>query len=753
MNPIYVSLKFSLSIVFLIIPGGLQFLNAQCNPPMAETCQEAQVICSLDELNGYSCSNPSSIPSQCVPLCSHGGAGNNTGWWAFVSQGGTVSLTLTVGSCSKSTGIQYGIYGNCDCGQEVLCRSIPCIPPNSMTTSTISLLPCKTYYLWVDGCSGDICNFTVNVNTGGNTPSLSPLGFINNIQNKIIESVCTGACDAKFFINPQPGGCSPTYVWTLDGDEVGSSTEEILLDFPNEGDFLLCVTAYNGNPRNGSICSMEGPQCATVRVRTIADKIGTPRVICWEQANPGGYKWFQQRITTTGLYKQQFTDSNCCKFDSVIEFIVLDPPGKDNVFYVTCDSTPFVDPLGNSWYGCRDSFFIRLPRIAQGAQCDSAIYLSSAFLSVKPYWEILCQRGIQQLVMKPDLGKLCSLVDSLQIAYSWYRMDDPDREVLSQSDTLDIINGNSYCVELDLLVSSKSLKPSNCKTTFCYHAKSDSILTGINPTGPLTLCSNDIGTFRFDSSLSPGTHYQWSSDQNAVFHSSRNTQAKVSWSEPGIKTICVTAFDILNSSCLYCHQLEIIKAAQTGRDFKVLGLQTRMKAKKTEFGIWKQISGPVNAIFENVRDPNSRVKVFKSGRYIFEWGALYKNCVDKDSVAIDFFTKPIDPTHLIFFTDDDETNYQDIEERNQSKTLLALYTPSLITSQGISYIKTQENLVFEKAEYSWKNSSGQHIFSGRIENNQCLPVCNFKSPTFPGLYFLLFEIEGHQLVKKVIVMN
>ncbi len=190
---------------FFILAFLHQDLNSQCTPPMAELCEVANVLCSLDELNGYACQNNSTIPSPCLPLCSQGGVGHNTGWWAFVSQGGTVTITLTIGSCVILQGLEFGLWGDCNCSEEVACRSIPCIPPGSVEVISAHLKACKTYYLWVDGCSGDICDFTLNT-SGGAPPSLIPLSFINNDSSQIIEPVCVGRCNYRFFVNPQPGG-------------------------------------------------------------------------------------------------------------------------------------------------------------------------------------------------------------------------------------------------------------------------------------------------------------------------------------------------------------------------------------------------------------------------------------------------------------------------------------------------------------------------------------------------------------------
>ncbi len=730
-------------------------LLAQCSPPMAESCEEAQIICSIDELNGYTCNNPSTIPSPCSPLCSQGGVGHNTSWLAFVSDGGTRDFTITIGGCSSNQGVQFGIWGDCNCGEEVICRSIPCIPPNSVINFAVSLQACKVYYLFMDGCSGDICDFTINT-SGGGRPELNDILPINDDPDGIIDSICEGACNVRFFVRPQGNACSPSYFWTLDGNELAHTKSEIDLDFPNSGDFKLCVTAVIGNPGIQSPCSQSNQQCAILKVRPAENRYGQQQIICWEDANPGGKKWHSQRITTSGHYRQQFTDNTCCKYDSIVEFIVLDPPKAAEVLHVSCNNTPYIDALGRSTFGCKDRYEISLPKFTQNLHCDSTILLTSAFFSIKPNFDVKCQAGDYRIKIHPDFGTLCSFLDSVDVTFRWYLKDDPDKNLLSDADTVKAFVSSDYCVDFDFRLISNNRFDTNCLATFCYEIKTDSLFVSNPAFGPLSLCSNDIGVFKFDSSLISGSRYQWTADGDAVIHSidtGSKPSIRVSWFGAGIKNLCISTIDPLNSNCLYCQQVEIVKAARSGRDSKVLGLHTRMKAEKADFGVWSQISGPGKASFENVRDPNTRVKVTKSGRYVFEWAALQKNCVDKDSVEIDFFTKPLEPMHLIFFINDEENESQELEERDQNISIFRFYTPSLIPSYGTSYIKTSENLVFENAEYSWKNASGQNIITGRIDNYHCNPSCAIKAPSIPGLYFLLLTIEGKQLLKKVIVIN
>ncbi|MFZ1422196.1 MAG: hypothetical protein WAS55_00110 [Saprospiraceae bacterium] len=499
-----ITLFVTLILIFVL----LEFkAHGQCTPPMSETCQGASVLCSLTELNGYTCNNSSTIASPCNPLCSQGGISSNTSWWALVSEGGNVTISLTIGSCQVFQGLQFGIWGDCQCGEEIICKSIPCAPPNSVQTINASLTPCKTYYFWIDGCSADLCDFTINT-IGGDPPILPPLSNINNVPSRIIQPVCEGACSVLFFVNPLPGGCNPYFVWTLDGDEVPDNSNKVFLDFPDQGDFVLCVTAYIGNPISGSICSQEGPQCATVKVRPIADKAGVQRSLCWSEVNPGGYKWHSQRIFREGFYREQFTDLNCCKFDSIVEF-------------------------------------------------------------------------------------------------------------------------------------------------------------------------------------------------------------------------------------------KIYKAANAGRDFKVLGLKTKMNADIAQSGIWTKISGPGNVNFSNPSDPKSRITVTKYGNYTLEWFASSKECTDSDLVSIEFFKIPIKQIDPLQSKTEISNSFSNIQNNllNNKSTEILISNP--ISPEGKTNIRIQNIYNSNYANYSWFDISGNKIIEHKIAVEIWNEIYEIKSPTVPGIYFLMVQVEEY----------
>ncbi|HRG33779.1 MAG TPA: hypothetical protein PLN76_10925 [Saprospiraceae bacterium] len=309
MNLKFITLSYLLFLLFTPVKN-----TGQCTPPSADVCEKAIAFCSLDELNGYSCQNTNySNPTGCTPLCPSGGGAHNTGWWAFICDGGPVSITMTFSNCSvNGTGVQMGIWGDCNCSESIDC-SFNCVGAGSFTLSG-NLIACKTYYLFVDGCSGDVCDFKIST-SGGAVPEFPSFSDVLGVSD-----LCEGACDVKYVVLPL-GNCEPNYIWTLNGRKVGNSLGNVNLDFPVEGDFQLCVTPFVGNSRSNSICNQYGPICKTIKVRRSPDKIGSPRFICSEEVP---YNWFGELVCYTGEYRHEFSDfKTCCNFDSIVHFKVI----------------------------------------------------------------------------------------------------------------------------------------------------------------------------------------------------------------------------------------------------------------------------------------------------------------------------------------------------------------------------------------------------------------------------------------------
>ncbi|MBK9270411.1 MAG: T9SS type A sorting domain-containing protein [Saprospiraceae bacterium] len=455
---IKVLISFSLlSVYFMTVQ-----LNAQCTPPSADECDQANVLCSLSEVNGYCCQNTDySNPTGCSPLCPSGGAPHNTGWWAFVTQGGTVNITITFSNCTvNGTGVQMGIWGDCTCGESIVCNP-GCSGPGSYTLSG-NLIPCKIYYLFVDGCSGDVCDFCL-ATTGGLPPMLPPLGNITGPRE-----VCIGACKTKYTVDVA-GACEPVYEWTLDGNEVGNGTGEVTLDFPQEGDFILCVTAYIGNPRSGSICDQEGPVCITIKVRPERDRVGPPWNLCSEDLP---FDWHGISVAKSGEYRQTFRDWNgCCVFDSVREFIIKPVPDTAIIFHLGCSAADgYLDTIANQYFfSCQYQKLITLKNSTNPLLCDSAYLLNAVFLNYNTIFREFCDSGYLHIDARViDRTITCGNDSDLMrsVRYRWYLNSDSTKTTIDTQSYLLIDQKDVYCLEI-LIYAEFGDQKKMCSFSFC----------------------------------------------------------------------------------------------------------------------------------------------------------------------------------------------------------------------------------------------------------------------------------------------
>lgn len=474
---------------------------SQCKPAGTDLCEEAYVFCSLDELNGYTCTNPN---YQNVvgpdPICPGDTHPHNITWWSFVSKGGNVCITLKYSNCvSKDSGLQYGIYTDCSFVDLVACDN-SCGRNPGIKTICADLTPCKTYYLFIDGCFGDVCDFTINT-TGGDPPILAPISYINNISSGIIQPVCVGICNYDLFVDPQPGGCEPSnYIWTLDGLEVGLNSNQIQLDFPVEGDFILCVKATIGNPSNGSVCSEE-QRCATVKVRPLAARIGVTRTICYEAIYSGGYPWHSKLIEKSGIYTERIKQMNCCEFDSIVEFKVRPYPVTRDVFYITCNNTPYVDIQNNKHDPCQDHLEINLKQVTNPFMCDSSVRLTAVNVNYSTHWSAKCFGNEAEISPNINILNPCEVGETYQFEYRWYKKRDQNKKTISREEHLlvDTIN-EDYCIEVSVYVRLDTAFVV-CSKIFCDSINESEVKSN-QETVKLTFCdSAEINGIKYYNSI------------------------------------------------------------------------------------------------------------------------------------------------------------------------------------------------------------------------------------------------------------
>ncbi len=239
--------------VFLL---ATELLQAQCPPPgtptATNTCPEAQPNCL--NLDGYCGTINNNNVSQTFPGCPQNVL-NNDEWFAFYAGSTTITLQITPSNCnsSNSQGLQGGIYSACISG--ALDLQCPCTE-NPFILSSSSFVVGQIYWVVIDGCAGNVCDYSVDVIAGTTVgePPANPGPITGN------QTVCQNTTTAY---NLAPVTGATQYQWTLTpaiGNVAPSNNNNASVTWTTPGTADLCVTVSNvcfANPT---------PSCITVEV-------------------------------------------------------------------------------------------------------------------------------------------------------------------------------------------------------------------------------------------------------------------------------------------------------------------------------------------------------------------------------------------------------------------------------------------------------------------------------------------------------
>ena len=182
------SKQLLLSAIFFLSLLGLR-LNAQVAPPCpdppppgAESCNAACVYCDFDGYMGVNNGTPSGGNTVCGAIAIH-----NDQWFGFVAGTTEISIDILTSNCEDGNGLQSAFFENC---QD---DAIVCNPgtaggaglPLNLTYS--NFVPGQTYFLMLDGWSGDVCDFEIDLISGSITPP--PPAPVTNINFCSISTI------------------------------------------------------------------------------------------------------------------------------------------------------------------------------------------------------------------------------------------------------------------------------------------------------------------------------------------------------------------------------------------------------------------------------------------------------------------------------------------------------------------------------------------------------------------------------------
>ena len=263
-------------------------------------CTEAEemVICNLPDLTGF-CSRmfeTNSGGSQPSPLCPGQGntAAHNISWFAFIAGEGNYNLVIDPFACAgaggANEGVQIGVYTSCEFTDAVFCNGSCNL--NTVSVPSTNLVPGETYYIFIDGCNGSVCSYTIEIEGSyddppnfsaddlciGDTPASADCNDLTVCEGTPINFLLTGIdleIEYTWSVTANSGG-------PYDGDDQPETLEPFLeVTFDNIGEYTVCAeSAYNG-------CAFwdNPPLCRTVEVIDIEDEFFETVFVCEGEAD------------------------------------------------------------------------------------------------------------------------------------------------------------------------------------------------------------------------------------------------------------------------------------------------------------------------------------------------------------------------------------------------------------------------------------------------------------------------------------
>lgn len=223
-------------------------LNAQCDTGGEPECQcgSAQVLCSVNELDGFSgqmstFQHPADGPDDfCGPSVS-----NNPNWFAFIAWCDDITMDIDFSNCvsapgSPANGVQVVVFDDCSNLNVIDCDASCNTSGGNATLDLSGLTIGESYYFMIDGCAGAACDYTISV---------SPTNCDENIEDWTDTSIAgeTNVCidsDEEYNVETLLGATS--YHWSIDGNEVDVTNDASnTITWDSEGTYLLCVDVSN----------------------------------------------------------------------------------------------------------------------------------------------------------------------------------------------------------------------------------------------------------------------------------------------------------------------------------------------------------------------------------------------------------------------------------------------------------------------------------------------------------------------------
>lgn len=530
-------LLLSLSSVFIF---SIQLATAQCPPPgypsTGDLCVTAPVLCN--DLDGYCATLGTNNQQQPFPGC-NGSVLNNDEWFGFIAGSTQITIQINPSNCQGTNG-QFGMQGAIyegSCGGTAIATQCNCTT-SPFTFSYSNFIVGQAYYVVFDGCSGDICDFEVDVLDGSTlpTPPTAPTAILG------ATSVCPGATST--YTVPVPNGA--TYTWSVSPPSMGSIVSPnpggaIDIVWNTVGTAQICVAASN------PCFSPTAPICMTVTSQNIPPTMAQPISICVGDCAPCAGTLFCGPTPPNGT---PVTLTNWQGCDSVVicKVSVIPPinmpsfqatfcaPYSYSVCGMSYNSSGFVFETCENWQGCDSNVVV-----------DLAILDPQA--TIEPPGILGC--GTNATITLNGANSTFALVPDGQTIFQWTGpgITGPTNQVLAT-----VNQPGEYC-----LTVTHSRNGVTCTDTKCVTV-TQNIQVPQTPliAGNQNPCQGASVQYTVTPVGSPApTSYTWTTPNGQPITQVNPTTISVNWNNATGGQLCVTANNACGASAPACIPINI----------------------------------------------------------------------------------------------------------------------------------------------------------------------------------------------------
>ncbi len=522
----------------------------------AGECEDAEVLCELQELNEFCTSMVEQWEQIPIPGCGAGFAFHNPSWFAFVAGAEDVSLIIHAAPCvagTGSVGIQWGFYE--DCVDNPVALQCPCVPPGDIPVTLTGLTVGETYHFFIDGCSGTQCTYWIEILYGGGTPEVNgPLGVICDDNFPDCEDICVGA-DVTFTLDEVYNAV--TYVWDVNGVIDSTSTPDTTIHFDQPGIYDICVYGKND-------CNVGDPYCFQVEVEQMPPEDLGSFEVC-ENVLEGGYtpdNWEGGPLYSEGIDSVALTtDPQGCEYWQKVEIIKLP---RDTVYIDTtgCAGDDIVIEGEVFTYDVQD-YEITVEGGADNG-CDKKVFVTTHFITLDGHFETDCSG------LGDNSVKILFYVDQIlpenpdSVVVTWYKDGDEFAVQNGNQDSYNIViyEDGTYSISISVTYDGKTCTFEDFDPEEIYI--DDYMPDAPQPLNwPLVVCSNAEDWYYYEiTNTDPNNQYIWTWPADAVgVVADDQMSLSVFWQGSAGGDICVNAFDPdCGHSDTICQTVTIIPA-------------------------------------------------------------------------------------------------------------------------------------------------------------------------------------------------